>query len=65
VSRKHNTKHPNRGLSNYPKRLARRGHVKSPTMQTLAALQKMQRAVPTAPSFDMYAGWDYVDMSGV
>jgi hypothetical protein len=40
MTRKHNTKHPERGLSNYPKRKARRsGHDGMENLRTLRKLQ--------------------------
>jgi hypothetical protein len=42
MSRKYNTKHPERGTSNYPARLHNRGLGKSPEMPTLEALRKKQ-----------------------
>jgi hypothetical protein len=40
MSRKHNCKHPERGISNYPKRKARR--VSETTMEGLRDLRKKQ-----------------------
>lgn len=40
MSRKHNTKHPERGTSNYPQRLARRAGAQ--TMEDLRTLRKRQ-----------------------
>lgn len=42
MSRKHNTKHNERGTSNYPRRLKRRGLAGTPVMETVEALQKRQ-----------------------
>jgi hypothetical protein len=61
MSRKHNCKHPNRGISNYPERLRRRGLGKSPVMEPLEVLKRRQRT--TAPIPEAYAGWNIVDES--
>lgn len=42
MSRKHNTKHPERGRSGYPARLAARGLSKAPTMATVEHLRYIQ-----------------------
>lgn len=42
MSRKCNTKHPDRGASNYPQRLAARGLTKTPTMASVESLRKRQ-----------------------
>jgi hypothetical protein len=44
MSRHHNTKHPERGRSRYPERLARRGHSKTPQMESLDHLRDTQNA---------------------
>ena len=44
MSRKFNTKHPERGRSNYPARLSARGHSKAPQMPTLDHLREVQNA---------------------
>jgi len=42
VTTKHNTKHPLRGRSRYPLRLAARGLAKSPRMEDVEVLQRRQ-----------------------
>lgn len=42
MSRKHNTKHPERGRSNYPARLSARGLSRTPEMEDSATLRKRQ-----------------------
>ena len=42
MSRHHNTRHPERGLSRYPQRLAARGLTKAPAMPTLENLRARQ-----------------------
>lgn len=42
MSRKYNTKHPNRARSNYPARLEARGLSKAPQMPTLEYLRRHQ-----------------------
>lgn len=45
MSRKHNAEHPRRGISNYPKRLAKRGVTSSSVrMPSLEQLRRKQRA---------------------
>jgi hypothetical protein len=44
MSRHYNTKHPERGVSNYPRRLAARGLSKSPPLPSLAHLRSRQEA---------------------
>lgn len=44
MTRKYNTKHPERNRSNYPSRLEARGLSKAPQMPTLESLRKKQRA---------------------
>jgi len=57
MSRKYNTKHPNRGISNYPERLRRRGLGKTPVMVPLDVLKRWQRDAPPLTA-DSYAGWE-------
>lgn len=40
---KHHNKHPQRGKSNYPRRLRKRGLSKAPVMETLEALRVRQQ----------------------
>jgi hypothetical protein len=42
MARKHNTKHPDRGASHYPDRLAARGLSRVPAMATVESLRKRQ-----------------------
>jgi hypothetical protein len=42
MPRKYNCKHPERGLSNYARRLEKRGLKRTPEMESLSALQKKQ-----------------------
>jgi hypothetical protein len=42
MTRKYNTAHPDRGRSNYPRRLAKRGLSKAPQMRTLESLRAKQ-----------------------
>lgn len=42
MSRKHNTRHPERGRSNYPRRLGARGLTKAPQMPSLDNLRRKQ-----------------------
>lgn len=42
MSRKHNTKHPNRGRSHYPERLEARGLSAAPVMRDLDYLRRHQ-----------------------
>jgi hypothetical protein len=42
MARKHNTKHPDRGTSNYPARLSARGLTRTPAMATVESLRKRQ-----------------------
>ena len=60
MSRKHNCKHPRRGLSNYPERLARRGLHKTPIMESLASMRQRQGKAVLPESF-VYANWDLLD----
>lgn len=59
MSKKHNTKHPNRGLSNYPERLRKRGLHKAPMMASLAELKKRQKAPVQSGE---HAGWDFAEV---
>lgn len=59
MSKKHNCKHPNRGLSNYPQRLKKRGLHKAPMMASLAELKKRQKA-PSQPG--EHAGWNFAEI---
>jgi|SRR5579872_7029202 len=58
MSRKYNTKHPARGISNYPERLARRGLNKAPSMMSPRDLKNRQGAKPSTEIESSYAGWD-------
>lgn len=59
MSRKHNTKHPNRGLSNYQDRLARRGLHKTPAMEPLSVLKRRQKDIAPIPADRViHAGWN-------
>jgi hypothetical protein len=58
MGRKYNCKHPGRGISNYPNRLARRGLSKSPTMEPLDRLRARQKNIGPAANPVAYAGWD-------
>lgn len=42
MSKKRNTKHPDRGRSNYPNRLVKRGLSKTPSMESIETLRKRQ-----------------------
>lgn len=42
MSRKHNTRHPDRGRSRYPLRLEKRGLSRAPAMPSLDSLRKIQ-----------------------
>lgn len=44
MSQKHNVKHPERGRSHYPARLAKRGLSKTPEMASLTNLRSRQAA---------------------
>jgi hypothetical protein len=44
MSRKYNCKHPDRGRSRYPLRLAKRGLSKAPAMLSLDKLREIQEA---------------------
>jgi len=58
VSRKHNCKHPNRGLSKYKDRLRRRGLGKAPRMESLVDLKGRQKRIEPIPETEMvHAGW--------
>jgi hypothetical protein len=62
MSRKHNTKHPNRGLSKYTLRLARRGYHKTPTMESLADLKRRQKDIQPVSKFKvLHPGWGYYE----
>jgi len=42
MARKHNTKHPDRGASHYPDRLAARGLSRPPALPTVESLRSRQ-----------------------
>lgn len=58
MSRKHCTKHPERGKSRYPQRLVRRGHPRT-TMEPLERLRRQQGAdtvsLPDMPKLNLRA----------
>jgi hypothetical protein len=63
MTRRFNTKHPQRGKSNYPKRLAARrakGFSGNPAMLDLPALRKKQGADDDNPAI-----WIYHSRSGI
>lgn len=60
MSRKFNTKHPNRGLSNYQSRLAKRGFHKTPIMESLPVLKRRQKDIVPVPADKVvHTGWDF------
>jgi hypothetical protein len=42
MARKYNTRHPARGRSNYPARLARRGLTRAPALASVDSLRRRQ-----------------------
>ena len=59
MSRKYNTKHPERGMSHYPERLARRDLSRTPEMESLSTLRKRQDPDKKFRDDGTRAGWDF------